>query len=321
LLREEVAENMVTAVELSMEIESLKDKFRGVLLGLAVGDAMGAPLEFQPARTPANYVTEMIGGGWQQLAPGEWTDDTQLALCIVDSLVAKSVFDPDDIARRFVAWMDSGPKDIGLHTTRVLSAIRDGMPWDQAAVEAQQADPQNAPNGSLMRCAPLAMFLYQRPDYAASLSPVLSRITHAHPDCESACVLINVAITKLLTGVRPADAIEAGYNACETVSDAFRDRVRRAMQPSNDTSPTGWVLDTLEVALWSFLHTTTYEMAVLEAVNRGADADTVGAVVGALAGAYYGASAIPERWLALLMERGELLNKADRLLQLALDSG
>ncbi len=304
-----------------MEIESLRDKFRGVLLGLAVGDAMGAPLEFQPARAPANYMTEMIGGGWQQLAPGEWTDDTQLALCIVDSLIAKSVFDPDDIARRFVAWMDSGPKDIGLHTTRVLSAIRDGTPWDQAAVEVQEADPDNAPNGSLMRCAPLAMYLYKRPDYAASLSPVLSRITHAHPDCEAACVLLNVAIAKLLTGVHASDAIEAGYNACDTISDSFRERMRRAMEPANDTSPTGWVLDTLEVALWSFLHTSTYEMAVLEAVNRGADADTVGAVVGALAGARYGVATIPERWLALLMDRDELIAKADHLLQLAINSG
>lgn len=312
---------MESPAELSAEQEALRDKFRGVLLGLAVGDALGAPMEFQPARSSANYVTEMIGGGWQQLAPGEWTDDTQIALCIVDSLLAKSVFDPDDIARRFVAWMEAGPKDIGLHTRRVLSAIRDGMPWDLAAADAQQADIDNASNGSLMRCAPLAMFFFKRPDYAASLSPVLSRITHAHPDCESACVLVNVAIANLLAGASAADAIEAGYSACDTVSGAFRDRVQRAMQPANDTSPTGWVLDTLEVALWSFLHTPTYELAIVEAVNRGADADTVGAVVGALAGARYGASAIPGRWLSSLLERNELVSKADRLLQLAIDLG
>lgn len=306
---------------LSAEQALLQDRFRGVLLGLAVGDALGGPLEFQPARSPGNYVTNMIGGGWQQLAPGEWTDDTQLALCIVDSLLAKSVFDPDDIAKRFVAWMDSGPKDIGLHTARVLAAIQAGTPWDVAAVEAQEADVNNAPNGSLMRCAPLAMYFYKHPDYAASLSPVLSRITHAHADCDAACVLVNVAIASLLAGIRGADAIEAGYNACETVSDAFRERVARAMQPVNNTSPTGWVLDTLEVALWCFLHTSSYEMAVVEAVNRGADADTVGAVVGALAGAYYGLSGIPERWLAVLLDRDELINKADRLLQLADSAG
>src|SRR5262245_48665705 len=103
--------------------EILRDRFRGVLLGVAVGDALGAPLEFQPARQPDNWVTEMIGGGWQQLEPGEWTDDTQMTLSVVESLLTKRVFDPDDIARRFVLWLNSGPKDIGVHTQRVLSAI------------------------------------------------------------------------------------------------------------------------------------------------------------------------------------------------------
>jgi len=266
-------------------------------------------------------VTEMIGGGWQQLAPGEWTDDTQLALCIVDSLLAKTVFDPDDIARRFVAWMQAGPKDIGLHTARVLTAIQKGASWTEAAVEAYEADPHSAANGSLMRCAPLAMFFFKRPDYAASLSPVLSRITHAHPDCETACVLVNVAITELLNGALAADAVEAGYIACGFPSDALRERVHRATEPQNSTSPTGWVLDTLEVALWSLLHTSSYEAAVVDAVNRGADADTVGAVVGALAGARYGMAAIPVRWLALLQGREELEKRADRLLELATAAG
>ena len=308
---------MVSVVEMPSKATRLEDRFRGVLLGLAVGDALGAPLEFQPARAPGNFVTEMIGGGWQQLAPGEWTDDTQMALCVVESLLAKSVFDPDDIARRFVAWMETGPKDIGLHTQRVLGAIEKGASWEQASLDAFQADTSNAPNGSLMRCAPLAMFFFRRPDYAASLSPVLSRITHAHEDCEAACVIVNVAITHLLNGAGAPESIEAGYNACETVTEALRERISRTMQPVNQTSPTGWVLDTLEVALWSFLHTSTFEQAVLEAVNRGADADTVGAVIGALAGAHYGLSAIPERWLAALRRADHLLDLADRLRDLA----
>jgi ADP-ribosyl-[dinitrogen reductase] hydrolase len=312
---------MVSIVAQTEARAPLQDRFRGVLLGLACGDALGGPLEFQPARTDESYVTEMTGGGWQQLAPGEWTDDTQLALCIVDSLLGKSVFDPDDIAYRLVLWMESGPRDIGLTTQRVLSAIRAGAPWEQASRDALESAPENAANGSLMRCAPLAMFFFRHPDYAASLSPVLSRITHAHPDCEAACVIVNVAITHLLNGAAAADAIEAGYEACEGATDAFRERVQRAMLPANSTSPTGWVLDTMEVALWSFLHTDTYESAVVEAVNRGADADTVGAVVGALAGAHYGLAGIPPRWLAALHQTGELIARADRLLELALSSG
>lgn len=303
------------------EHERLQDRFRGVLAGLAVGDALGGPLEFQPARTPENYVTEMIGGGWQQLAPGEWTDDTQMALCIVESLLAKKVFDPDDIVRRFIAWMNTGPKDIGLHTSRVLTNIRNGMPWEEASQEAYNLDPNNAPNGSLMRCPPLAMFFFQHPNYAASLSPVLSRVTHAHPDCEWACVFVNVAIANLLTLVGLPEAMEAAYEACDEASPELKARIGAAMKPKNETSPTGWVLDTLEVAIWAVLHTSTFEEAVVVAINRGADADTVGAVTGALAGAYYGISAIPERWLAKLKERDFLVERADRLLELALASG
>ena len=295
----------------------LPDRFLGVLLGLAVGDALGAPLEFQPARTPEHYLTEMIGGGWQKLAPGEWTDDTQQALCIVESLLTKRVFDPDDIARRFVIWMQSSPKDIGLHTRRVLDAIRQGDSWETASREAQALAPENAPNGSLMRCAPLALFFCRHPEYVASLSPVLSRITHAHPDCEWSCVFLNVAIVGLLSGLGRSEAVELAYDAIDGGSQALKDRIGLAMQPTCEIAPTGYVLDTLEVAVWAFLHTTTFEDAVINAVNRGADADTVGAVVGALAGARYGMSSIPSRWLIALKESTFLIDYADRLYDLA----
>lgn len=296
----------------------LPDRFRGVLLGLAVGDALGAPLEFQPARSPANYLTEMVGGGWQKLAPGEWTDDTQQALCIVESLLTKRVFDPDDIARRFVVWMQSHPKDIGLHTQGVLNAIAQGASWEEASREIQAENPDSATNGSLMRCAPLALFFCRHPDYAASLSPVLSRITHAHPDCEWACVFLNVAIVALLSGMGRTEAVEYAYNACDGASQALKDRIGLAMLPTCEVTPTGYVLDTLEVALWSFLHTNTFEEALIDAVNRGEDTDTVGAVVGALAGARYGMSHIPERWLLAVKEGTFLLDYADRLYALAM---
>ncbi|HZP81959.1 MAG TPA: ADP-ribosylglycohydrolase family protein [Chthonomonadaceae bacterium] len=297
--------------------QELRDRFRGTLLGVAVGDALGGPLEFQPAREPNQYVTEMVGGGWQQLAPGQWTDDTQMTLCVVESLLTKRVFDPDDIARRFVAWMQSNPPDIGLHTGRVLAAIGQGEAWEQASKAVQEMTPDNAPNGSLMRCAPLALFLYRHPDYIAELAPVLSRITHAHPDCEGACVFLDVAIAWLLLGKNKQEAVEAAYEACNGASAALKARIGRAMEPQNETAPTGYVLDTLEVALWAFLHTTSFESALLVAVNRGDDADTVGAVAGALAGARYGLSQIPARWLEPLRECDRLIDYSDRLLELA----
>ncbi len=297
--------------------EQLRDRFRGVLLGVAVGDALGAPLEFQSARDPDHYVTEMIGGGWLRLAPGEWTDDTQLTLVTVESLLQRRVFDPDDIARRFVAWYEAGPPDIGNHTRHVLDAIKRGVPWEQASQAAQEAAPESAPNGSLMRCAPLALFFYRNPVYVATLSPVLSRITHAHPDCEAACVFLNVLLTHLLTGSDRLAAVEAARTACEDGSDDLLERIEHAQEAENTTSPTGWVLDTLEVALWAFLHTASLDSALLMAINRGEDADTVGAVTGALAGAYYGFSGIPDRWLESLKDRPQLIDYADQLLELS----
>ena len=309
---------MTQPIQNSDAADRLPDRFRGVLLGLAVGDALGGPLEFQPARTPDRYLTEMVGGGWQKLAPGEWTDDTQQVLCIVESFLIKRVFDPDDIARRFVVWMQSSPKDIGLHTRRVLDAIQRGDSWEDASRDTQALAPDNAPNGSLMRCAPLALFFCRHPDYVASLSPVLSRITHAHPDCEWACVFLNVAIVGLLNGMSRSEAVERAYDACDGASQALKDRIGSAMQPTCEVAPTGYVLDTLEVAVWAFLHTQTFEDAVITAVNRGADADTVGAVVGALAGARYGLTNIPSRWLLSLKEHPFLLDYADRLYALAM---
>lgn len=296
---------------------TLADRFRGVLLGLAIGDALGAPLEFQERRDPTQYVTEMVGGGWLQLPPGHWTDDTQMTLCIVDSLLTKRVFDPDDIAQRFVAWLQTNPADVGNHTRYVLSSIGKGVPWEIASVKAQEESPHNAPNGSLMRCAPLALFFYQNPDYVATLSPVLSRITHAHTDCEQSCVFLNVAIVHLLNGASKQSAVQEAERACLQASEELRSRFRRLHEPHNNTSPTGYVLDTLETATWAFLHTASFEAALVEVVNRGADADTVGAVCGALSGAYYGLSAIPERWYRTLLAQEQLRERADHLLKIA----
>ncbi len=108
------------------EADPVLNRFLGTVLGSAVGDAMGGPLEFQPPSPPDELVTEMIGGGWQQLDPGEWTDDTQMTICVIESLLGKRVFDPDDIANRLVTWMKSQPKDIGVHTNKTLQAIAEG---------------------------------------------------------------------------------------------------------------------------------------------------------------------------------------------------
>jgi ADP-ribosyl-[dinitrogen reductase] hydrolase len=300
------------------EADPILDRFLGTVLGSAVGDAMGGPLEFQPPSPPDALITDMIGGGWQQLDPGEWTDDTQMTICVIESILTKRVFDPDDIADRFVSWMRSQPKDIGVHTSRVLHAIENGTPWEIATRDAYMDNPSNAPNGSLMRCSPLSLYFFRHSEFLTELSPVLSRITHAHPDCEWACVFLNVLITELVGGERVINAIETAYNAVDGASNELKDRIGSAMRAECSAESTGYVLDTLEVALWVFLHTESFEQAIVTAINKGGDADTVGAITGALAGARYGALAVPAKWLNTLNQVDRLCKYADGLYELAM---
>lgn len=295
-----------------------QDRFRGVLIGLAAGDALGAPLEFGPPRPAHDLLREMIGGGTFDWKPGEWTDDTQMALCITKSLRSCNHVDPDDIADRFVAWLESRPPDVGNHTRAVLSIIRKGVPWEEATRQLQAQNPGSAGNGSLMRTAPLALFAAaQATEQVVEWSCTVSRITHAHVDCQWACAALNVAIVHLLRGESREDAVDASIAACANGSDAVRERLERAREPQNRISPSGHVLATLEVAFWSLLHTNAFEEAVVEVVNRGDDADTVGAVTGALAGAYYGLEAIPLRWRQALHRYQDLVRYADDLHRIA----
>lgn len=296
----------------------LRDRYRGVMLGMAAGDALGATVEFQsPAHIAANYGVHrvIVGGGWLGLAPGEVTDDTQMALCIARSLVEQGSFDPDDIAARFVEWFQSDPKDIGNTTRYALELLAVGMPWEEAGRLTHEAlRPRDASNGSIMRCAPVALATCKDPQLNARCSTDSSRITHANPLCVDACVALNAAIAALLTDPG-ADPIESAAAA------ASLDEVRAASEAARDaTTETlgagGYVLDTLSAALWAVAHHDTPDDAIVAAVNLGNDADTTGAVAGALSGARWGADALPPGWLDVLVDRDELTRVADALLAL-----
>ena len=254
---------------------SMADRFRGVMVGIAAGDALGAPLEFGPPRPKHNLLREMIGGGPFGWKPGEWTDDTQMALCITKSLRKLGRVDPDDIASRFVAWFESSPPDVGTHTGSVLRQIQRGLPWAAASAQAQEINPNAAGNGSLMRTAPLALFASQfAVEEIVERSRTVSRITHTHDDCQWACAALNVAIVRLLHGDTRDSALSAALGACIHGSDNVINCLSRARYPQNTTSPSGHVLATLEVAFWAFLHTESFEEAVVEVINRGDDLDT-----------------------------------------------
>lgn len=306
----------------------VRSRARGTLLGLACGDALGRPVEFRtPAAIEAEYgrVTEMLGDGTYGKPPGTVTDDTEMALCIARSLVERERFDGADVARRFLAWYDSGPFDIGLTTADSLALVREGTAWEDAGrrVWERRAEGENAGNGSVMRCVPYALAYRETPDRLAEVSRASSEITHADPRCTAGCALLNEVVRRLVRGEADTEGVVSDALSAIDGEDRVPDELwtRVAGLPA-ETDPetlgySGYVLATLESGLYHGLTADSFEEAVVEAVNEGDDADTVGAVTGAVAGARFGVESIPDRWAETLEERGELLRLADRLLEIA----
>jgi len=295
------------------------DRARGALLGLACGDALGRPVEFASAeeiRAEHGRLDEMVGHGtWNQPA-GTITDDTEQALCIARSLVEHQTFDPVDVADQFVAWYDSGPFDIGRMTMKALSRLKHGDTWDEAGqhVWEQSREGQNAGNGSVMRCPPLAIPYATDWDQLAKVSRQSSQITHADPRCTEGCAILNLTVAGLL---EDADALL--QDALDYVSADTPDELVTALEPLvHGESPgtletSGYVVHTLQTALHDGLVADSAEDAIVTAVNRGGDTDTIGAITGAVAGARFGASQLPDRWLGAIDEVDELEGLATQL--------
>lgn len=285
--------------------ETLQDQAAGCLVGLAAGDALGGPVEGMSRDQIASrygYLDQMVGGGHLGLEPGETTDDTAQAIVLAESMVDAGKLDPDDVAARFASWYRFRPKGVGSHTTAVLDKIAALKDWEQAALEVQADNPASAGNGSLMRCAPVALLDHGSLSVLIEDSRLSSRITHPHAECQWACALSNMIIAELFTGADPRRAVDNALATCAHRNDvAYQvlERTKRAATTATDETlkPSGYVLDTLECSIWSLLRHDSFEDAVTAVVNLGGDTDTNGAVTGALAGAAYGFEAIPERWL------------------------
>ena len=288
------------------ERPDLFDRARGVMLSIAVGDALGSTLEFGPRiERHEDFHREMIGGGPFGLEPGQWTDDTAMAIALSKSLVLRNGFDSDEVMTRFVSWYRTGEYsctktcfDIGMTTRRALERFeRTGDPF------AGSTDEREAGNGSLMRLAPVALFCLDNEAEAIRIAREQSRLTHAAPQCVDACdYFVQLLRSTMLGGGHPLELGRwSGHPDIDAAKTAYwGGRERRFIRSG------GYVAETLEAALWAVGSSATFEDALVAAVNLGGDADTVGAVTGALAGAKYGASSIPERWLKPLAWREEL---------------
>jgi ADP-ribosyl-[dinitrogen reductase] hydrolase len=314
-----------------MMYTTTRDRVRGCAVGAAIGDALGMPLEFGPRRPLDQLIREMQPG---RLPPGTFTDDTEMALALAEGLLAHCPLDPADgsielaeiLAQRFVAWLQAGPDDVGIHTRNVLSRIAAGQPWEEAVQAVQRQKPDSAGNGSVMRCWPVALAHWDDLDQLLADSHLQSRVTHPHPECEAGSAFVNAAIYYLLQGTSREDAVAQAIGTVDMPAPLRAVIEQAPTRQRQELVNSGWVRHTLESAMWGLLTTDTFEDAVVQVVNLGNDADTAGAVAGALVGAAYGIDAIPLHWQEAL--KGEwplrsgtrwravdLISLADRLME------
>lgn len=287
-------------------MNDFEDRAVGALLGLACGDAVGTTVEFEP-RGSFPPVTDLVGGGPFGLRAGQWTDDTAMALCLAHSLLHCQGFDAVDQMNRYVNWWEWGYCsctgecfDIGATTSRALQRyLLDGRPF------AGSTDPSTAGNGSLMRLAPVVLFHHPDETQVRLRARQSSATTHAAPEALDACELFALVLMQALHGRSKHDVLrcDAAFDSPKVQSIALGDYRGR---PEAGIRSSGYCIDSLEAALWCFDRHDDFASTVLAAANLGDDADTVAAIAGQLAGAFYGAASLPRHWLERLAWREEI---------------
>jgi ADP-ribosyl-[dinitrogen reductase] hydrolase len=282
------------------------DRALGAFIGLAVGDAIGTTVEFKP-RGSFTPLTDMIGGGPFNLQPGQWTDDTSMALCLADSLLAHPDFDARDLMSRFANWMNFGSNsatgtcfDIGSATSQAIHRFLDSGDPIAGSIDARLAG-----NGSIMRLAPVALRWWRNPAVAETIARQQSQTTHGATEAVDGCALLIRILCRAITG----DGIASLHNDDPTWAPAIRaigqGTYRDKSEP--DIRSSGYVVHTLQAACWAVHHGQDFQTAVLAAANLGDDADTVAAVTGQIAGALWGFTAIPHHWRNRLHDRSHLI--------------
>lgn len=299
----------------------------GGILGVVVGDALGLPVQFLPREeVRENPITEMTGYGTFDTPPGTWSDDSSLTLCLLESLSEKG-YDPRDIGDRFIRWYQEGywtpfgeAFDIGRATREAMENLLDGV----EPLKAGRTDEGSNGNGSLMRILPAALYFakFEETEMIKRICEI-SCITHGHPRSQLACCLYALLVKELLGGKEPASAYNimrkkatllfAGTDLAgelpyfERVIDGTLPGLREV-----EINSSGYVVDTLEAAIWCLLNNQNFADTLLAAVNLGEDTDTVGAVTGGLAGVYYGYNSIPNEWLKSISHLKQILDLSKR---------
>jgi ADP-ribosylglycohydrolase len=298
------------------------DRYRGCLLGLAAGDALGTTLEFT---SPGSFepLADMVGGGPFSLKPGEWTDDTSMALCLAESLVTRKTFDPVHQLETYVRWWKHGHLSVKEVCFDIGNATRGSLARFREYPEPFCGDPSpySAGNGSLMRLAPAPLAFADNPRDALPYAADSSRTTHAATDCVDSCRYFAGLLLAAINGLTKREILNNDFEPaannvrfaplCANVQAIAAGSFKVKEPPQIRGS--GYVIHTLEAALWAFHGTDNFRDGALKVVNLGEDADTTGAVYGQIAGAFYGEEGIPKEWREKLAMRELIEQRAGEL--------
>lgn len=301
-----------------------QERYRGSLLGLAAGDAIGTALEF---RQPDTFtpIEEMVGGGPFSLRPGQWTDDTSMALCLATSLVERDRFDPVDQMNRYLRWYYDGYLSSTGRCFDIGNTVRSALVRYEATGDpySGSTDPYTAGNGSIMRLAPVLLYYACQPERALARAADSSRTTHGAQTAVDGCRYLGALLLGALRGedretlLAPYYSPVPGYWERAPLAseiDAIAGGSFKEKEPP-EIKGSGFVVRSLEAALWAFYNSADFRDGCLRAANLGDDADTTAAVYGQLAGAYYGEHGIPAHWRRQLALRDQIITLADTLLQ------
>ncbi|MDC7721628.1 ADP-ribosylglycohydrolase family protein [Priestia megaterium] len=297
---------------------TLHKKVLSTILGGAVGDALGVPVEFK--KRDSFRITTMTGYGTYNQPKGTWSDDTSLTMCLIDNLLEKQ--DEYDLMQKFESYWANGywtpygeMFDIGIATSEAIRRYNSGLPKEEWGGSAEYDNG----NGALMRIAPLAFTLRDEPSFTKRKEEIerIAHVTHRHVRSTLGCIIYVELLIRLLDGNEPFEAYENAVNLCQKqltgteyeVEFSAYERVLNLSLPHaarNEIGSTGYVVSSLEASLWSFLQSDDYKEAVLTAVNLGEDTDTIGFITGTMAGVYYELDGIPEEWICQLAKKEEL---------------
>ncbi len=297
--------------------EAIRDRAIGALVGLAVGDALGTTLEFCK-RDNYDYLTDIVGGGPFSLEPGQWTDDTSMALALADSLQAGPDLNPRDLIGRFYDWFQNGRYSSNGHCFDIGTTTRAALlRWRESDNPfSGSTDPHTAGNGSLMRLSPVAIRFWHDHGRLRDAAASQSKTTHAAPAALDACKAFGTMTAMAIAGRTASELLSLQMLADDPSITSILMGSWRG-KPRHQIHSSGYVAHSLEAAIWAVGRTGSFEEAVLLAANLGDDADTTAAIAGQLAGALYGAEGIPMRWRNIIHDQEAITETAASLFSAA----